>query len=80
MPRRSVPPSPRILQRRREIGARITEARLRANLTAEGLAEATGLSRETIIRIGTGTTSARLDWLLLIADAVGVPLADLVRE
>jgi transcriptional regulator with XRE-family HTH domain len=74
------PPSECVLQRRREIGRRICEAREWANLTQEQLAERVGVSRDTIIRTELGTRSARLDWLILIADAVQVPLAELVRE
>ena len=72
-------PPPRVLQRRREIGDRIRAAMLHANMTQERLAEATGLSRDTIVRVELGTTDARLSWLLLIADAVDVELAELVR-
>lgn len=38
-----------------------------------------GLDRKTINRIEQGTHSTLVDHLLLIADALGVPLADLVR-
>jgi len=74
------PPSERVLQRRREIGARIRDAMLTANMTQERLAEAAGLSRDTIIRVQLGTTSARIDWLIAIADACRTPLAVLVDE
>ncbi|WP_049580409.1 helix-turn-helix transcriptional regulator [Streptomyces sp. SBT349] len=74
------PPRPGLVARRRAIGDRIRDARLNANLTQEGLRDRTALSRDTIIRIEAGTTDARLSWLLLIADAVGTDLADLVRE
>lgn len=74
------PPTPRVLQRRREIGDAVRAARLSANLTQEGLADAAGLSRQTIYRIELGERSARVDWLIVIADAVGVQLADLVAE
>jgi transcriptional regulator with XRE-family HTH domain len=73
------PPSARVLQRRREIGDRIRAAMLHANLTQERLAEATGLSRDTIVRVELGTADARLSWLIAIADACGLELAELVR-
>ncbi|MER6531137.1 helix-turn-helix transcriptional regulator [Streptomyces sp. NPDC001508] len=73
------PPDGWTLQRRREIGTRIREARLWANLTQEGLRDASGVDRATIQRIEAGTTDPRLSWLLRIADALDVPLADLVR-
>lgn len=73
-------PPPWIAARHRQIGERVRLARLGAGLTQEGLRERTGLSRDTVIRIEAGTTDARLSWLLLIAAAVEVPLAELVVE
>ena len=67
------------MARRREIGDRIRAAMLHANLTQERLAEATGLSRDTIVRVQLGTADARLSWLIAIADACGTELADIVR-
>lgn len=75
----SDPPSARVLQRRREIGIRIRDAREAARLSQEKLAELTGLDRKTVYRTELGETSARLDWLILIADALDVELADLMR-
>lgn len=69
-----------VLTHRRAIGERVRQARLWANLTQEKLAELVGVDRSTVIRIEAGTSSARIDHLLLIAHAVGVALADLVRE
>lgn len=67
--------------RRRAIGESIRSARLRRNLTQEALAErAGGLDRKTINRIENGVMSPVLDHLLLIADALDVSLASLVRE
>ncbi|MFE6931731.1 helix-turn-helix transcriptional regulator [Streptomyces sp. NPDC057699] len=65
--------------RRRAIGDRIRAARQAAGLTQEGLAHAAGLDRKTINRAEQATHSPRLDHLLLIADALQVPLADLVQ-
>ncbi|MFF9898516.1 helix-turn-helix domain-containing protein [Streptomyces longispororuber] len=73
------PPSARVLAARRAVGERIRAARDYANLTQEKLGEACGLDRQTINRIEQGHASPRLDNLIRIADALGVPLADLVR-
>lgn len=78
----SVPTDPmpdRILDRRRAIGDNIRAERLRQKLTQERLAELTDLDRKTVNRIEQGVTATLIDHLLLIADALDVPLADLVR-
>lgn len=80
MPARAEPPSDRVQRERLRIGRNIAAARLHANLTQEGLAERAGLSSDTVWRVETGTRSARLDWLIQIADALRVDLADLVRR
>lgn len=67
-----------IPDRRREIGDRIRHLRLRANLTQDEMVRRTGLDRRTVQRAERGETDARLSWLLLIASAVGVTLAELV--
>ncbi|MFF5416276.1 helix-turn-helix domain-containing protein [Streptomyces misionensis] len=68
-----------MLQRRRAVGARIRAVRLHTNLTQERLAEAAGMDRQAINRIEQGRASPLLDNLIRIADALDVPLADLVR-
>ncbi|MFF1480188.1 helix-turn-helix transcriptional regulator [Streptomyces sp. NPDC058301] len=67
-----------VLTRRRAMGDRIRAARLWADLSQEQLAERTLVDRKTINRIELGHHSARIDTLFLIADALDVPLADLV--
>lgn len=69
-----------VVPRRRAIGQRIRSYREHAHLTQEALAGITGLDRSTIIRIEAGSSSAGLDHLMLIAHALVVPLAELVRE
>lgn len=66
--------------RRRAIGDRVRAARTTAGLTQEALAGRAGLDRKTVNRLELGTTSPLLDHLLVIADALDVPLSDLVRE
>lgn len=58
----------------------IRAAREMANLTQERLAQLVDVDRGTIVNIELGYRSPRLDTLLMIADAVRVPLAVLVRE
>lgn len=69
----------RVLQRRRAIGDNIRAERTRQKLTQERLAETVGLDRKTVNRIEQGTHATLIDHLLLLADALDVPLADLVR-
>lgn len=68
-----------VLTRRRAIGDAIRAARTERCLSQEKLAELAGLDRKTINRIEQGTHSTYLDHLLLIADALDIPLADIVR-
>ncbi|MBD9723425.1 helix-turn-helix transcriptional regulator [Streptomyces sp. ID-01-6.2a] len=69
----------RVLQRRRAIGDNIRAERTRQKLTQERLAEATGLDRKTVNRIEQASNATLIDHLVLIADALGVSLSDLVR-
>ncbi|KIF67642.1 transcriptional regulator [Streptomyces sp. AcH 505] len=69
-----------VLPLRQVIGIRIRDAREAANLTQPQLGERVGRDVKTIHRIERGTSDPKLTDLLLIADAIGVPLADLVRE
>jgi transcriptional regulator with XRE-family HTH domain len=65
--------------RRRRIGARIGDERRRARLTQEAVANQVGIDRPSMVLIEQGARNATIDTLLLIADAIGVDLADLVR-
>ena len=76
---RSVPPPDWVVTRRRAIGDRIRTARLAAGLTQEETALRIEMDRATYNRIEQGHSAALIDSLILIADAIGVPLADLVR-
>ncbi|MEV4227222.1 helix-turn-helix transcriptional regulator [Streptomyces bobili] len=65
--------------RRREIGERIRTARKDAGLSQVELGERIGRDHKTVHRYEYGTRVPNLEDLLLIADALDVPLADLVR-
>lgn len=65
--------------RRREIGERIRAARLNANLTQAQLGDLVGREYRTIHRWEYASRVPNLEDLLLIADALNIPLAELVR-
>nr|WP_069766707.1 helix-turn-helix transcriptional regulator [Streptomyces sp. LUP47B] len=77
---RVIPPDPRLLERRRRIAAQIRAARLHADLSQQDVIRRTGMDRSAYQDIEAGRASPLLDSLLRIADAIGVPLAHLVRE
>jgi transcriptional regulator with XRE-family HTH domain len=64
---------------RRTLGTRIRTRRLHKGLTQEQLAERAGIDRSTIQRIEGGLNDPRHSHLLRIANALDIPLADLVR-
>lgn len=66
-----------VLRRRREVGDRIRAIRTDRGLTQEKLGERCGMDRIAMNRIEGGHQSARLDTLIRIADALGVPLRSL---
>jgi DNA-binding XRE family transcriptional regulator len=68
-----------VLTRRELIGARIRDARVTADLSQVELANRVGADHKTIHRIEYGQSDPRLTLLLRIAQAVDVPLAELVR-
>lgn len=59
-------------------GHRVAVLRRERGMTLEDLAEATGVSRQTIINIENAHKIARLDTTFALAHALGVPLAALV--
>ncbi|MET7646344.1 helix-turn-helix transcriptional regulator [Streptomyces sp. NPDC005426] len=70
----------RVHARRRAIGEHIRAARLYANLTQEVVGLRAGIGLSSYNRIEQGHSAARIDSLIRIADAIGVPLSDLVKE
>ncbi|MET8826131.1 helix-turn-helix transcriptional regulator [Streptomyces sp. NPDC004610] len=65
--------------RRRAIGARIRETRRAHGLSQIQLGERIGRDHKTVHRWETAATAPDLVDLLLVADALDVPLAVLVR-
>lgn len=60
------------------LGARVKAVRSRAGLTQAGLAEAAGVSDETVSRIERGAYEPAVSTLVALADALRVPLDVLV--
>ncbi|MCX5587526.1 helix-turn-helix domain-containing protein [Streptomyces erythrochromogenes] len=79
MPRSTAPPD-WVLARRRRLGARLRAARTEANLTQQEVGLRTGIDRSQVGKIEMGKDAALIDTLILMADAIGVPLSELVRE
>ena len=68
-----------VLPRRRVIGAQLREARKAAGLTQEQLGQRANRDAKSISRWENAHRAPDLNDLLVLADALGVPLADLVR-
>ncbi|MFJ5804885.1 helix-turn-helix transcriptional regulator [Streptomyces sp. NPDC093093] len=74
------PPPTWAVARRRAIGSRLRDARIAADLSQERLAELAGIDRKTVVRLEGGSSDVRLTIWLLLARALNVPLAELVKE
>ena len=68
-----------LLPRRREIGARIRQARRHAGLSQLQLGERIGRDHRTIHRWEYAERIPNLEDLLLLADALGLPTEELIR-
>ena len=62
------------------IGQSVAKKRLTKGLTQGQIAETIGVEPETISRIERGITLAPISRLSELADVLGVPLADLLRD
>ena len=67
-------------ERLRQLGDRVRDLRIHANLTQEAFAEMTNINRRTLQRIERGTSDPSYSALTRIADALGIPLSDLIRS
>lgn len=76
-----MPTDPRpdwVLVRRREIGHHIATLRAARGLTVDGLADAAGLDRKTVIRAEHAINSVGLDVLVQLAHGLGVRESELL--
>jgi transcriptional regulator with XRE-family HTH domain len=62
------------------LGARLREARRRANVTQAGLAQAIGLSRTSVTNIEKGRQPVLVHVVMQLAAALGVQLTDLLPD
>lgn len=62
------------------VGSRVKEARAKANLTLDELAERSGVSRRSVVSIEQGSTNVSITLLLRISTCLGVGLASLLSE
>jgi len=69
---------PWILHARRELGNRIRDARLQADLTQEKLAELAGVDRTTIQNAEGGKVDPKFSLLLRVARVLRLPVRDLM--
>lgn len=67
-------PSLAILAARKEVGAKIKDARERRGLTTSDVAGIVGIDRATVSKLEAANWSPTLDQVLRIASAIGVRL------
>lgn len=80
MPRRRNPYPDWIAPRQQALGHRIAALRETAGLSQDQLAERTGMDRRSIQRYENAVRTPRITDLWLIAEALGVPAADLIAD
>ncbi|MEV6548046.1 helix-turn-helix transcriptional regulator [Streptomyces sp. NPDC051597] len=80
MPSRRNPYPAWILERRVALGQQIAEQRRLAGLSQDGLADRAGVDRRSIQRYENAVRDPRVADLLLIADALGIHVTDLLRD
>jgi transcriptional regulator with XRE-family HTH domain len=80
VPRRRNPPPDRIRARQRALGHRIATLRKDADLSQDQLADRAGLERRSIQRYENAVRTPRITDLWLIAEALDVPVSDLLAE
>lgn len=67
-----------ILQARVDLGNRIRDARMQADLTQEKLAELAGIDRTTLQKTEAGKTDPKFSLLLRLARVLRLPARDLM--
>lgn len=73
-----MPRTPTALARRRAFGQRVRELRVGMGVSQEALADRAGLHRTYVGSVERGERNVSLDAIWAMADALGVPAADLL--
>lgn len=68
-----------VLARRREVGQRIYQLRMRNDMTQEELGNAAGIDRRSVQRYEAGTRDPQLSDLLMVAHALRCHITDLLN-
>lgn len=71
-------PAQRAAERRQALGAHVRQLRTGLGWTQEELAHQTGFDRKSVNRVENGAYSPSLDRIAVLADALGVPVSELV--
>lgn len=79
VPTRRTPLPDWVITRRRDLGQRIGNLRRSAGLSQDDLADHIGMERRSIQRYERGERDPRFSELLLVADALGVEVTELVK-
>lgn len=75
------PPAPEwVLPRRQQLGRHVARLRADRGLVVDDVASVTGLDRKTVMATEGGRNVPTLDTLLLIADALGVSVSELLDD
>lgn len=69
-----------VLAQRRRVGDRIREVREARGWSQEHLGEQAGLDRKTIYRMELAQYSTSIDFLMMVARALGVPPGSLMPD
>jgi transcriptional regulator with XRE-family HTH domain len=77
---RPTPPEDWVLDARRAVGDQIRRVREHHNLSQVDVCGRSGVDVATYSRIEQGHSSPKLDTLLRIARAIGVPVSELMHE
>lgn len=64
----------------KQIGARINSARKNRDLSQQAVADAAGINRQYLSRVEHGTENVSILTLVRIADALDIPLRNLLCE
>ncbi|MCV7383919.1 helix-turn-helix domain-containing protein [Mycolicibacter longobardus] len=67
-------------RRRMDVGTRIRTLRIELGLTQEALALRSGVTRNVLIDVEHGRRSLLYERLFDLADALGVPVSELMQE